>query len=252
MIETIKESRAVWELTLSTADEVELPPMVRQEVEDVLQDLAEAERVSLTNRDLVLTLQSRLATSGARVAEVQAELGDEIQRRRRGILGIDSPALWNAFGLPGVDGLPSEQIAAIWTGNSQTVRSYISGHGRLLARHVALLIGLVTLLTVLRRRADLWTGQDASLERTVRVLDRPISASLVITILLADVLYPAAPAAWFEVLGLVLLLSMLRILPLMVPDVSAADGLRRRLFSTSWRGRLIWRRTATWSIGCCS
>jgi small-conductance mechanosensitive channel len=218
VIETIKESRAVWELTLSTADEVELPPMVRQEVEDVLQDLAEAERVSLTNRDLVLTLQSRLATSGARVAEVQAELGDEIQRRRRGILGIDSPALWNAFGLPGVDGLPSEQIAAIWTGNSQTVRSYVSGQGRFLVRHVVLLIGLLMLLTVLRRRADLWTGQDASLERTVRLLDRPISASLVITILLADVLYPAAPAAWFEVLGLVLLLSMLRILPLMVPD----------------------------------
>jgi potassium efflux system protein len=218
VIETLDEHKTIWELTLSTADEVGLPPMVRREVEDVLRDLAEAKRAALANRDTVLTLQSRLATSGATVAEVQAELGDEIQRRRRGILGIDSPPLWRAFGLPGVDGLPSQQIAVIWTSNSRTVQHYISEQTRFVVRHCVLLIGLVMLLTALRRRADLWIRQDESLEGTVRLLDRPISASLVTTILFADLLYPSAPAAWFEVLGLVLLLSMLRILPLMVPD----------------------------------
>ena len=213
----ISEQRTIWELTLASADEEDLPPEVRQEVVDTLESIRESDRAIRAGRDAVLTLQSRVSKSKAVVAETLAVQREEILKRRRGIVGIDSPMLWNAFSVPGVDGGPSDQVSAMWERNSQTVREYALENASKQLRHLAFVIGLAVALVLLRRKAALWAQQDRSLDRTVRVLDRPLSASLIITVLFGDLLHPGAPSAWLDVLGLVLLFALLRVLPLMVP-----------------------------------
>ncbi len=212
----ISEQQAIWQLTLSSADDEELPPEVRQEVVDTLKAIEDTDRSVRGSRDEVLTQQSRISRSKSVVAETLAIQREEILNRRRGIVGIDSPPLWRAFSVPGVDGGPSEQISVMWTRNAQTVREYASDNRRRVLRHLCFVLGLTAGLVLLRRRAVLWAEQDRSLDQTVRILDRPFSAALIITILLGNLLHPGAPSAWLDVLGLVLLVALLRLLPVLV------------------------------------
>jgi len=111
----LEEERQLWELTVASADEVELPEALRQQVEDTLIAIGATEKAVRANRDDVLTLQSAVAREKATVDEMLAEQKDEIARRRRSIVGLDSPPLWKTFAAPGLDGAPSEQLAAMWT-----------------------------------------------------------------------------------------------------------------------------------------
>lgn len=216
VLQTIAEEKEIWQLTLSAADEMQLPAEVRREVVEILEAVEEADRTVRANRDAVLTLQSRISKTKSRVRETLAVQQEEILRRRRGIVGIDSPALWSAFSMPGVDGAPSDQISAMWARNSSAIHEYVTGQGRRTLLHLLSLFGLTFGLALLRRKAEFWTQQDRSLDQTVRVLERPFSASLIITVLLGDLFHPGAPSAWIDALGLVLVIALLRVLPLMV------------------------------------
>jgi len=217
VLQTIAEEESIWRLTLSSADEVELPPVVRQQVVDNVKAIEEAGRTVRANRDAVLTLQSRISRLKSQVGDTLDRQQEEILRRRRGIVGIDSPALWNAFSVPGVDGGPSQQISAMWARNSSAISEYVAEQSGRMLRHLLYVVGLAVGLTFLRRKAELWARQDRSLDQTVRVLNRPFSASLIVTVLLGDLLHPGAPSAWIDALGLVLLIALLRVLPQIVP-----------------------------------
>jgi len=217
-LETLGGELALWRLTRSSAGEGELPEAVRMQVDETIEIIENADLTIRGSRDATLTLQSEIARQEAKVDELLATQRDEINRRRQSIIGLDSPPIWAVFGVPGVDGAPSEQIGAVWEKNAQAVRSYVLEQQASLLRHVLFLVAIVVALLLLRRRAELWAQQDRSLKATVRVLNRPLAAGLVITFLLGNLLHPRAPSAWIELLSLVLLLALLRLLPLMLPQ----------------------------------
>jgi len=213
----IEEERQLWQLTMASADEVELPEALRQQVEDTLAAIDTTDTAVRANRDAVLTLQSAVAREKAAVDKILAEQKDEIARRRRGIVGLDSPPLWKTFATPGLDGGPSEQLAAMWTRSEESIVVYVAESGDRLLRQGIFLVLLTTGLIFLRRRAALWVQQDRSLTKTVAVLERPLAAAFIVTMFLGQVFHPRAPAAWLDLLGLGLLLALLRLLPRMLP-----------------------------------
>lgn len=213
----LEEERQMWELTMASADEIELPEALRQQVEDTLSAINATETAIRVNRDDVLTLQSAVAQEKATVDEMLAVQKDEIARRRRGIVGLDSPPLWKTFAAPGLDGGPSEQVVAIWTKNSESIRTYVVERSDRLMRQGVFLIMLVFALIYLRRRAALWAQQDRSLQPTVEILERPLAAAFIVTMLLSEVFHPRAPAAWLDLMSLCILLALLRLLPGMLP-----------------------------------
>jgi small-conductance mechanosensitive channel len=224
LLGNIAEEKTVWQLTQSSSDAQELPSEVRKQVVEVLKNIEDVDRSVRANRDAVLSLQARISRSQSRVVETLELQQKEILRRRRGVAGIDSAPLWKAFSLPGVDGGPSEQVSAMWTTNARSVQGYVSEQSRKVIRHGVFLIGFALALVMLRRKAELWARQDRSLDRTVRILDRPLSAALIITILGGDVLHPDAPPAWIDVLALVLLMAFLRLFPRLTPKVLRPIG----------------------------
>jgi small-conductance mechanosensitive channel len=214
----LAEERSQWELTKDAEDEGELPEAVRDQVEETLQAM-ESARVDLhASRDALLILQSDVARQKALVEESLAIQREEIERRRRGLIGIDSPPIWKAMVSEGVDGAPSEQVAALWSKNAESVRGYVADNRGSLIRHALLVVVLTIGVFFLRRKAEVWVKQDRSLEKTVRILDRPFAAALVITILLGNLLHPGAPSAWHDFMGLILLFAILRLLPRMLVD----------------------------------
>ena len=213
----LDEERELWELTMASADEVELPEALRQQAVDTLAAIQGAEIAVHANRDSVLTLQSNVAREKAAVDEMLADQKEEIALRRTSIVGLDSPPLWKTFAAPGLDGGPSEQLAAMWTKRSESIQIYVIDELDRLVRQGLFLVLLVIALLVLRRRAALWAQQDRSLTQTVEILERPLAAAFIVTMLLGTVFHPRAPAAWIDLMGLGILLALLRLLPKMLP-----------------------------------
>ena len=208
---------ALWELTRTAEGETELPPAVLQQIGETLDAISTIREGMQSTRDTMLTLQSEIAKEKAHVDEMVATQREEIAERRRGIVGIDSPPIWKMLSVPGVDGGPSEQLTAVWSKNFASVREYVNEQQGSVWRHLVLLIGTIVGLIFLRRKAALWAQQDKSLLTTVRVLDRPVAAALVTTLVLGGLIHPRAPSAWNDLLALILLVALLRILPQMLP-----------------------------------
>ena len=211
------EESALWELTRSAEGETELPPAVLQQIDETLDAISTTRKGMQSTRDEMLTLQSEIGKEKARVDEMVAIQREEIAKRRRGIMGIDSPPIWRALGVPGVDGAPSEQLTAVWSKNFRAVHDYVIEQQASVWRHVVLLVMTIAGLVFLRRKAALWAQQDKSLQPTVRVLDRPVAAAFVVTLVLGGLIHPRAPSAWNDFLGLILLFALMRILPQMLP-----------------------------------
>jgi len=211
------EEGALWELTRSAEGETELPPAVLQQIDETLDAIATSRKGMRSTRDAMLTLQSKIAKEKAHVDEMVATQREEIAERRRGIVGIDSPPIWKMLSVPGVDGGPSEQLAAVWSKNFASVRDYLIDRQTSVWRHIMLLMGTIVGLIFLRRKAALWAQQDKSLQTTVRILDRPVAAALVMTLVAGGLIHPRAPSAWNDLLALILLVALLRILPQMLP-----------------------------------
>jgi potassium efflux system protein len=213
----LEEGRRLWALTLASADEVEMPEALRQQVLDALEGIDAAETKVRASRDDVLTLQSAVAKEKAMADETMAGLKDEIALRRRSIVGLDSPPLWKIFSAPGLDGGPSEQLTTMWTKNSESIQNYVADQRNRLLRQGLFMVVLTITLIALRRWAALWAQQDRSLQSTVELLDRPLAAAFIVTMLLGGVFHPRAPGAWMDLMGLCILLALLRLLPGMLP-----------------------------------
>lgn len=213
----LEEERAVWQLTQQSAGEVELPAALRQQVDDTLKAIDRAQSAVRSNRDTVLTLQSAVAREKTAVDEMLAAQREEIAERRRGVARIDSPPLWKIFGATGLHGAPREQLAAMWTGNSETIARYVAERNERLMRQGFFLVLFVVVLVVIRRQAKVWALQDRSIQRSLDFLDRPVAAAAVITLLLGALFHPNAPAAWEELINFVFLLAVLRLLPKILP-----------------------------------
>ena len=207
-----------WQLTRDAADDEELPEAVRQQVEETIQSIEAAQVDLYSTRDAILTLQSDVARKQSLVDDQLAIQREEIVSRRQGMIGVDSPPIWKAFVSPGVHGAPSEQIAVMWSKNFVAVRDYVRDHRGSLRLHLFIVIILTIGVIYYRRTAALWEKHDRSLERTVRILDRPFAAALIITLLMGGLLHPSAPSAWHDFMGLILLFAILRMLPRMLSD----------------------------------
>ena len=101
--------------------------------------------------------------------------------------------------------------------------------GPLLLTWVLLWAGLAVMLILMRRKASLWVQQDRSLAMTVAMLDRPMTAAAVIILVVSSIVDVQAPTAWFDLINLLLLLTIVLLLfgfskkpsPDSLPDDSA-------------------------------
>lgn len=87
-------------------------------------------------------------------------------------------------------------------------------------RDVAVFVIVLFFFVRLGRKAELWVRPDETLKTTAALLERPVTSSLLVTIMiLGDWFQSTAPNAYLNLLGLVLLLIMLRLLPHASPGI---------------------------------
>ncbi len=196
----VEQKAAVWSRTAAASGD-QLGQALANRIRSTVSDLeGMARRLSRRRQDF-LDAQSEII-----------ELQDVGQRSldalgvasRSSLLGFDSPPLWNVWApAEGRQASPVELQKQRFEAALAYART--ESH-RLAAQAVLFLAALIPALMLSRR------SRRSKIQRTP-VLETPISAALLVTLLLTRVFHPQAPRLFYTASGLLLILPLLRVVP---------------------------------------
>ena len=212
----LKGQGELWDLTAEEADAEELPAALLHQVEQTISATRITQKTVGERRAEVLTLQAEMTSQASRLRALRDQLADELEIRQFDLLRFDSPPLWRAFG-EDQEGDLGEEVLQTARKNLAVLKAYAAENLQTIARDVSVFVILLVLFVRLGRKAELWVRSDDTLKTTTALLQRPVASSLLVTIMvLGGWFESAAPTAYLNLLGLILLLIMLRLLPHLV------------------------------------
>ena len=220
----LQSQLSLWRLTRDHDSAAALPSAVKRQITDTIETLTDAEKQVRSAMDAILNLQASVAQEKSGVDEILVKEQQEISKRTKGVIGIDSPPLWRVFGVDTDHGDAFQQFMTAREEHQRSLRDFVEDQSRLLALWVLIWPALTALMIAMRRKAEVWARQDTSLKRTVAVLSRPMSAALILSALLVTVLEPNAPSAWTALVNLIVLLGVVRILSNLLPNPMQATS----------------------------
>ncbi len=214
----LREIRERWTETRQSAERFEMPPALVQRTESVL--LAEESLLSQVRfeRDVVLTLQDQVSEEILAVSSVLQEIDQARESRLGGLLTADGPPLWVAVRTQR-DTIPfAAQVQQSLLDDLTQLKLYFDRSQVTYGRpghwlQLGLLLALSLLFSWFRYLSRGWTYDDPDLSASAKILNRPFSAALLITLLLSRQIYPTAPLALFDITRLLILVPVLRLIP---------------------------------------
>jgi potassium efflux system protein len=181
---------------------------------DQVQDRLERAGESLRSQqasvlDLLVQVSARRMSAATAVRQLDAALKAEQDR----LFSVESVPLPSALlSPPRHSGLGSDFLEA-WRDNHRAFTRFGAEAGARLLIQAAILIALLILFAMLgpvvHRRAE----EDDSLALSAWILGRPISAAVLITLILTFWLHPLAPRSIFRAATLLMVVPLLRLLP---------------------------------------
>jgi len=207
---SLKQMNQVWQPTLQSAPQINMPPAVLQRVQKVIERIDKTKRTAESDRAQVLTLQSSLLMQEARIRRATAAITRAQSQALKDLLVREGQPIWTA---------PSTLTSEWQTQSDESLASQWSATSAFIQRrpssfvvHAALILVLAGFIRWLRRRIRKPTEAEPALERALSILDLPVSTAFVLSSLFGPVLYSEAPRWIQALLGAVALVPTLLIL----------------------------------------
>ena len=207
---SLKQMNQVWQPTLQSAPQINMPPAVLQRVQKVVERIDKTKRAAESDRAEVLTLQSSLLMQEARIRRATAAIARAQSQALKDLLVRDGQPIWTAPSTltSELQTQSDESLASQWNATS----AFIQRRPSSFAVHAALILVLAGLIQWLRRRIRKPAEAEPALERALSILDLPVSTAFVLSSLFGPALYSEAPR-WIQALiGAVALVPTLLIL----------------------------------------
>ncbi|MDG2303184.1 MAG: mechanosensitive ion channel [Candidatus Binatia bacterium] len=202
-----------WMLVRERSQEAELPSAVIQRVETTLVELSATENEVRTRRARVLELQNSLSEELVDVGSVLDLVDQARKKEQEQLLESERPPLWKILANFSLNTPVWRQIAESWIGDARAVKTYATDHPEPFGWQFLLLLTLAGLVGSLDRQSRRTSFQDPELAAAARVLRRPFSAAVLITLLATPWIHPVAPSGLQQFSGLALIPAVLRLLP---------------------------------------
>jgi potassium-dependent mechanosensitive channel len=207
---SLKQMNQVWQPTLESAPQINMPPAILQRVQKVVERINKTKQTAESDRAGVLTLQSTVLMQEARVRRATAAIDRAQSQALKDLLVRDGQPIWTA---------PSTLTNELRTESDESLSAQWSATNAFIQRrpssfvvHAALILILAGLIQWLRRRIQKPAETEPALERALSILDLPVSTAFVLSSLFGPVLYSEAPR-WIQALiGAVILLPTVLIL----------------------------------------
>lgn len=212
-LETLQTNRKVWEVTLQAAIDGDMTDTFINLVRKTLADVKKEEARLGERRAELSTLESQfnraedlIDSAFDRLAKAKAEL----QAR---LYAFDSPTLWSILIHPPPRAVHGQQIRGAIRSNIPELGLFMEMYQDWLIVLTLFFVCFAVFLAVLYRRVKQLDLDDPSIVHSTRVLSRPVSASLVLSMLGLYVFFPDAPRILVEVTTIVMFVPLYRILP---------------------------------------
>jgi len=215
--DSLASIRSVWQATLESAEAQELPEASVQSVESVLAAVDSAEAQARERRNVVLTLQTRLAGEGVLITTRLERIQEARRQAQLRILAADSPPLWKAFSGSGGPGAVAGRVRSGWQQKLSTLNQFVSVNGDRVRIHVIVFVLLLAGILDLRRRSRQWELDEETFGAASYVMSRPVSAAFLVALMFSVKFYPNPPSILGDVLRLSALVPVLRLSPGLVP-----------------------------------
>lgn len=202
-----------WRLTYEfLAGEDEAPQPLLEEVERVL-GATDSLAVVVRNRlSYLLGVKSKLdgGLEGVRLVLDQIEAARASVRGR--MFSQSSVPLWKITSVH--EGPALETAARIWTEEWDAVSAFTANNmGRLLLGVLLFLVFALTGIRLRERIASDVDPTDETLEDTADIMRRPVSAAVILSILISQTFFRGAPLIVWQMLALVAVVPLYRLLP---------------------------------------
>ncbi len=226
MTRDIQDRLVSWQLTAAAAAREQAPPPVLRRVAQTVDALRLEESRLRAQRDRLLEVQGRASDLRAELGRVAALVDEAETTLERQLFEVESAPLWRAVAQRGRPGALRGEVRQALRETGRDAASFAAEEEGRLWIHLAVVLTLAVALTVLRRPVAALAAGDAALAGAVRMLSRPWSAALLLSLPLMGGFSPPLPPTLRDLLFLALLAPLLRLLPGLVPD-----AFRRPLFA---------------------
>lgn len=209
-IARLSQMKQVWQTTLQSAPQVNMPPPVLQRVQSVVDEIAKAQEKAESDRTEVLTLQSSLLLEDARIRTAVAGVARAQSQTLRDLLVQDGQPIWTA---PST--LTSEwkkQSGEAFSAQLDATSAFAQRAPFSFVLHAICFALLAIFIEWLRRRIRKLGEVNPTLQRAVPILGLPFSTAFVLSVVLIPSVYIQAPRWIQAVLGAAALLPTLLIL----------------------------------------
>ncbi|MCK5407801.1 MAG: hypothetical protein KAJ37_10115, partial [Candidatus Krumholzibacteria bacterium] len=212
-LETLSELREIWQVTLAAVTETEAQAAVLEVIQKTLQLIKEYEEQMGQRRDPLLRVQSQVFHLIEVIEEAHQQVDTAETRLVERLTEFDSPPLWSTVLHPTETQPADEQLRAVRRQNIADLREFFSTRRSWLTVFgIFFLAGIAVIVALNRRLKRLQTG-DLEGEVAARVLSRPVSSSLLVTLVLLMVSFPNSPKIVNEIASIVVIVPLLRLFP---------------------------------------
>jgi small-conductance mechanosensitive channel len=214
--EQLGRIRATWE---ATRDEPGAAPVVQQRVEALLRRIDATEEVAWGPLGALLDLGQAANATRSVLDAGNREFTAAVSNYDRRLLAIDAPPLWRAWRGGGEQARETERLRreALDT-ELNFLQAYFETSGHRVLVHALFAALLLPLLLWLSARTRRIRTDDPALQSALRVLRRPWSSWLVVSLVMVLLFESDAPLALLQALLLLALVPALRLLPRAVYD----------------------------------
>ena len=212
-IERLASLRDTWTRTRTDARASRAPEQVIDRIDSVLTSLATSRTRLQEHRISVLVLQDKVALEVAQCEAMLARIAQARQVGQARLLHQDGVPLWRAQDrLTAISELPDRVRVAV-RADITRLRDFMREQGWKIPFQLATFVGLLLLIRIGRRRLLLAMAPGEEPPDSVRPLDRPVSAALLLTLLMSVFIYtPPLPRTVAGVVEILALAPSLRIM----------------------------------------
>ena len=207
----LAQHRTAWSATRAAGMLDGIPPVMSDRIEEILAqiDTTEATLGAAIERQFVLS--RRASELKSRIQAGRAEVDAAIADIDRGLLAIDTKPLWRGLAPGAQDSLAAMQAGMrIEQQFAHDYNTHKAGNQQTLRLLQILLLPLILWLFLRGRREH---EQPEEKDLATRVLQRPVSVWLTLSMLAVLILEPDAPLLVHEVALLLALIPVIRLLP---------------------------------------
>ncbi len=201
--EELNNMESLWGATLQSLPQQEARAP-RELILATQKEISDTVNVIRTYRPVLLTLQTRISQKRILVNDLLAQTNDAIDESRAKLFTADSEPLWSLAWSAQTSESFVERARKFYSRRALLLFEYLQERTWRALVHSLVLSLLIWLLIGVSRRSRKWLDQSRPGGETGTVLHHPVSAALVLSILLSFQIYPNAPTVLYQ-LALVLM-----------------------------------------------